>query len=357
MIKFWRNRKKVASGQEEHVWNHIDSLYSKLEEGKATEDELKRIDGISKIIMDVTTDKGKKETVTQEQMDVLTRKDLDMLTRTIGIGLMEGREGGLAGRVKKEKRLQLFRGMKYVGAGIAASALLVLGISFHMNDRLTDSTDAMACNVIQCQNDSVLHLADGTVVYLAGGSNLGIANNFGKKDRTVSLVGEAFFEVAKDKKKSFIVKTKEINTIVHGTSFNVVAYNGAVESQVAVRTGCVEVAKGKQSFGKFHCGDRVVYDKAAHKAMHDTVNPDNIGAWTTGGFVLEDATVEELKIKVKKRFHRELVIETDAIPADARINYCSYKPEQSGVDCVMKNICAVYGTRYEISDNRIIVSR
>lgn len=54
MIKFWRNRKKVTSEQEERVWDRIDSLYSKLEEGKATEDELKRIDGISKIIMDVT---------------------------------------------------------------------------------------------------------------------------------------------------------------------------------------------------------------------------------------------------------------------------------------------------------------
>ena len=53
MIKFWRNRKKVTSEQEERVWDRIDSLYSKLEEGKATEDELKRIDGISKIIMDV----------------------------------------------------------------------------------------------------------------------------------------------------------------------------------------------------------------------------------------------------------------------------------------------------------------
>lgn len=66
------------------------------------------------------------------------------------------------------------------------------------------------------------------------------------------------------------------------------------------------------------------------------MNPDNIGAWTTGGFVLEDATVEELKIRVKNRFHRELVIEKDAIPADARINYCSYRPEQSGVNNVMK---------------------
>lgn len=264
---------------------------------------------------------------------------------------------GKSSKVKKEKRLQFFHSIKYAGVGVAASVLLVMGISYSVSEKLADSTDAMACNVIQCRNDSVLHLADGTVVYLAGGSNLSIANNFGKKDRTVALTGEAFFEVAKDKKKSFIVKTKEINAIVHGTSFNVVAYGGTVESQVAVRTGCVEVAKGEQSFGKFHCGDRVVYDKAANRVSHDTVNPDNIGAWTTGGFVLEDATVEELKIRVKNRFHRELVIEKDAIPADARINYCSYRLEQSGVNNVMKNICAIYGTRYEISDNRIVVSR
>ena len=38
MIKFWRNRKKVTSEQEERVWDRIDSLYAKLEEGKATED-------------------------------------------------------------------------------------------------------------------------------------------------------------------------------------------------------------------------------------------------------------------------------------------------------------------------------
>ena len=43
MIKFWRNRTKVTPEQEKRVWNHIDSLYSKLEEGNATEDELKQI--------------------------------------------------------------------------------------------------------------------------------------------------------------------------------------------------------------------------------------------------------------------------------------------------------------------------
>ena len=103
MIKFWRNRKKVTSEQEERVWDRIDSLYSKLEEGKATEDELKRIDGISKIIMDVTgkSSKGKKETATPEELDELTKRDLDMLARMIGIEGIEGRTDCLAGQVKK----------------------------------------------------------------------------------------------------------------------------------------------------------------------------------------------------------------------------------------------------------------
>lgn len=355
MIKFWRNRKKVTAEQEEHVWNRIDSLYRRLEEGKATEDELKQIDGISKIIMDTT--KRKKEKATQDELDRLTRRDLDMLTRTIGIEDMEKESYSLTGQRKKEKKLQLSHGIKYAGMGIAASVLFVLGISFYMNNKLVGGTNTMAYNVIQCQNDSVVHLVDGTIVYLASGSDLSIAKDFGKKDRIVSLTGEAFFKVAKDKEKAFIVKTKEVNAIVHGTSFNVVAYSSTTESQVVVRTGCVEVARGNRSFGKFHRGDRIVYDKITNSTSHDTVNPDNIGAWKDGGFILENATLEELKVRVKNRFHRELVIEKDAIPADARINYCSYKSVQPEMDSVMKNICAIYGTRYEISESRIVISR
>ena len=354
MIKFWRNRKEVTSEQEKRVWNHIDSLYEKLETGKATKDELKQIDGISKIIRN-TTNKRKKEAATQEELDDLTKGDLDMLTQAIGITHVENRKMNIAAPMRKEKRF--YRNIKSVGVGIAASILLAWGITLYTSSNAIKEAEALADNIIQCRQDSVLHLMDGTVVYLAGGSDLLIAKDFGKKDRVVSLTGEAFFEVAKDKEKAFIVKTKEMNAIVHGTSFNVVAYKGMVETQVSVRTGCVEVAKGEQSFGNFHHGDRVVYDKATNAASFDTVNPDHIGAWKEGSFILEDATVEELKIRVKNRFGRELVIERNAIPADARINYCSYRSGSSDLDTVMKNICTIYGTHCEINADRVVISR
>lgn len=356
MIKLWRNSKKVTSGLKESAWNHIDSLYSKLEEGKATKDELKQIDDISQIIMN-TTNNNKKEASTQEELNNLTQRDLEMLIQTISMNSIKKETATTTGAYKEEKKLRLYRKAKYTGISIAASILLMWGVSFYMNNKMIAGMGAIASNNINCRKDSVLHLTDGSTIYMTAGSNLIIDKNFGKKDRVVNLTGEAFFEIAKDKEKAFIVKTKEVNTIVHGTSFNIVAYEGTVESHVLIRTGYVEVVRGEQSFGKFHAGDRVIYNKVANIASFDTVNPENIGIWRDGGFILEDATIEELKVKIRNRFHLELIIEENAMPVDARINYYSYKPGQSGIANVMNSICTIYGVRYEINDNRVVISR
>ena len=73
------------------------------------------------------------------------------------------------------------------------------------------------------QMSSVI-LPDGTKVQLNSGSKLVYASGFNSGERTVNLEGEAFFNVAKDKKHSFIIKTKSLDFKVYGTSFNVQAY-------------------------------------------------------------------------------------------------------------------------------------
>lgn len=68
-------------------------------------------------------------------------------------------------------------------------------------------------------------LADGTKVYLHPGSRLNYPSAFGSNSRNVRLEGEAYFIVAKDTQKPFIVSTNRSQTIVTGTEFNVKAYN------------------------------------------------------------------------------------------------------------------------------------
>lgn len=70
------------------------------------------------------------------------------------------------------------------------------------------------------QNTVITTLPDGTTIYLAQNSTLTYPNRFVGKKRNVKLEGEAFFEVAKNPNKPFIIDTKAASVKVLGTSFN-----------------------------------------------------------------------------------------------------------------------------------------
>ena len=88
-------------------------------------------------------------------------------------------------------------------------------------------------------------LEDGTVIVLQPNSSIEYPEKFSAHDRKVTLKGEAFFDVTKDKNRPFIITTSEVTVRVLGTSFNVMAYEGAKEVSVAVKTGKVSVVKSK----------------------------------------------------------------------------------------------------------------
>ena len=67
-------------------------------------------------------------------------------------------------------------------------------------------------------------MPDGTRVSLGTRTSFSYDSRYGKSERIVQLEGEAYFEVAKDKDKPFIVKTKEQSIEALGTKFNVSAY-------------------------------------------------------------------------------------------------------------------------------------
>lgn len=89
-------------------------------------------------------------------------------------------------------------------------------------------------------------MEDGTVITLKPNSSIEYPETFAPDERKILLNGEAFFDVSKDKNRPFVISTSELRVKVLGTSFNVVAYEGAKEISVAVKTGKVSVAKSKR---------------------------------------------------------------------------------------------------------------
>lgn len=88
-------------------------------------------------------------------------------------------------------------------------------------------------------------LPDGSVITLNKHSSLSYAGAYNKKQRAVTLQGEAFFSVTPNKQKPFVVAADGLTVTVTGTSFNVKSLRGKTE--VIVETGSVEVSNGRQT--------------------------------------------------------------------------------------------------------------
>jgi transmembrane sensor len=98
-------------------------------------------------------------------------------------------------------------------------------------------------NEIATANGSRTHLSlpDGTKVWLNAGSHLDYPKNFGAIRREVNLTGEAFFDVATDAGKPFVIHTTKIDILVLGTSFNVKSYPADKTTEATLVRGSIQV--------------------------------------------------------------------------------------------------------------------
>ncbi len=87
-------------------------------------------------------------------------------------------------------------------------------------------------------------LDDGSQLWLNQHSHLQYSPNMADNERRIRLQGEAFFEVARDEKRPFIIEAGDARVQVLGTSFNVRAYPGTGEIELSVKSGKVLFFKG-----------------------------------------------------------------------------------------------------------------
>jgi transmembrane sensor len=125
---------------------------------------------------------------------------------------------------------------------IAAILFILGGMGYFLYDQSADTEPEGEVISSVASTPSTIYLSDGSVVWLKGESQLIYPPDFIGTTREVTLIGEAFFDVAKDPKKSFIIHTSQFTTSVLGTSFNIKAYENDISQEVAVVTGKVLVS-------------------------------------------------------------------------------------------------------------------
>jgi transmembrane sensor len=135
---------------------------------------------------------------------------------------------------------------------------------------------------------STITLSDGSIVTLNSGSRIRYVENFTGPRREVFLEGEAFFEVAKDSLKPFIVHTEDLSTQALGTSFNIKAFRGKL-IEISLVTGLVEVkvqnGKNKELITP---GEGIISMPGGEDWKRQKVNLEHITAWMNKTIVFED---------------------------------------------------------------------
>lgn len=141
---------------------------------------------------------------------------------------------------KSDKKI-INKRIKYIVTTIAATVLILLGFSTYFYLSIPHSSKL---NIISTQNGSKskVEMPDGTQIWLNGGSKITYDNEFGIKTRTVTLTGEAFFDVKHDAKHPFIIRTKNLELKVLGTAFNIRDYDKENESAATLIRGSLEVS-------------------------------------------------------------------------------------------------------------------
>lgn len=175
-----------------------------------------------------------------------------------------------------------------------------------------------------------LMLADGTRVWLNAASSITYPVAFTGSERTVSITGEVYFEVAHRAAMPFTVQKGDVRVQVLGTHFNVNAYEEEPSLDVTLLEGAVRVVKGSHT-NNIRPGQQARVQGDGMKVVSD-VDVDEVMAWKNGYFRFGGATIESLmgqlsrwydveieyKKKVDDRFYAEIPRDTklsDALKA------------------------------------------
>ncbi len=148
-------------------------------------------------------------------------------------------------------------------------------------------------------------LSDGTKVWLNATSSLHFPSAFKGSQRVVGLTGEAYFEVAKNKEKPFLVKVGDMQVKVLGTHFNINAYADEGAIKTSLLEGSVKIIRAAVS-GMLKPGEQAIIKNEEDKVEIRKANLDEVMAWKNGLFQFDDADIVTIMREIGRWYDVEI---------------------------------------------------
>ena len=195
-----------------------------------------------------------------------------------------------------------------------ACIIIVLGlVNYRMNDKQKQLSTQNFTVFAEKGQRAFITLPDSTKVWLNSDTKISYPADYGLKERNVTLVGEAYFEVAKNPDKRFIVEAKGMQVEALGTSFNVNAYQNDNKIIASLFSGCVRVSYDRHvAILKPHESVKVDLLNRSFSRYKDE-SMQNIALWRKNEITFDGESLEEITHIMSRLYNTTICIEDESL--------------------------------------------
>lgn len=209
------------------------------------------------------------------------------------------------------QKINIRRSFMRIAACAAVVSTIAVSLFYWNENRLLTKYNDMTVEVGQGQKSDI-SLPDGTLVHLNADSKLCYGSNFNGKQRQVELIGEAYFDVAKDTRSPFIVKAGDIQVRALGTSFNVHAYPDDENITTYLAEGSVIISSSTQSLN-LSPGEVAVYSLKKNRMIKKKEDDRLFIAWMNNEMVFNDEPILNIIKLLERNYNVKFEIKSDRL--------------------------------------------
>ncbi|PKQ64887.1 hypothetical protein BZG02_03275 [Labilibaculum filiforme] len=242
---------------------------------------------------------------------------------------------------QKQNRKRTLRYAALIAALISTSLFGYLFIS-------NENTDQKVVNMLPIEKTVLL--PDGTSISLTRGSTIEYPNKFSKQERLVKLSGEAFFNVAKNKEKPFIILAGKTRTKVLGTSFRI--KETEKRTTIEVQTGIVEFMEQENTANKI----KLEKNDYAQFVNNQKAVLKNISQSDTVDFAVKLLKYKNERLEVICKDLSELFNTTIQIQNESKSQLSITAVfEEQNLESIIKSLCFTLNLEYEQKNNILLL--
>jgi ferric-dicitrate binding protein FerR (iron transport regulator) len=248
----------------------------------------------------------------------------------------------------------------FVRVGAAAAIIIVAGLAFFFLSARREKEGAQAA-LVEKQNSkgvkSTIELTDGSKIWLNADSKIQYPTVFTGNTREVYMNGEAFFEVAKDPSRPFIIHLSNGTVKVLGTSFNIRAYDNEKTIEASVATGRIafipkyEKNRKKQDTVFLTPDNKARYLFYQEEVITEPTISREDKAWTEGKLIFKAMTLEDICTRLERNFGKKVVFVSDR-PRQFRLTGSF---QNNSLEDIMYYLHKSMDFNYKITDTELLI--